>query len=227
MKFVERYESPLGAMTLISDGSALTGVLFDGQKYYPSCVKQLHVQERSRSQVNADSDPGAGSTAGPGTGTSAGSTEESGLRDTTGSTSAEPDSRARAQEILKQTKEWLDIYFGGSEPGFTPPLKVKESDFRQAVCEIMLQIPYGQTMTYGEIASIIAEQKGIPRMAAQAVGGAVGHNPISIIIPCHRVVGTNGSLTGYGGGIQRKVALLELEKVDMSQFFVPEKGTAL
>lgn len=210
MKFVERYESLLGAMTLISDGSALTGVLFDGQKYYPSCANQLETLAKTQSGSASRIDPESGP-----------ESKEAFDSD------SEHDSRSRAHEILKQTREWLDIYFGGSEPGFTPPLKVKESDFRQAVCEIMLQIPYGQTMTYGEIAAIIAEQKGIPRMAAQAVGGAVGHNPISIIIPCHRVVGTNGSLTGYGGGIQRKVALLELEKVDMSQFFVPEKGTAL
>ena len=90
----------------------------------------------------------------------------------------------------------------------------------------MLKIPYGKTVTYGEIAAEIAKQKGIEKMSAQAVGGAVGHNPISLMIPCHRVVGTNGSLTGYGGGIQRKVRLLELEKTDMSSLFVPKKGTA-
>ena len=91
----------------------------------------------------------------------------------------------------------------------------------------MLTIPYGKTMTYGEIAEIIAGQRGVEKMSAQAVGGAVGHNPISLMIPCHRVVGTSGSLTGYGGGIERKVRLLELEGVDMSPFFVPKKGTAL
>lgn len=82
-------------------------------------------------------------------------------------------------------------------------------------------------MTYGEIAEIIAKQKGLSKMSAQAVGGAVGHNSISLIIPCHRVVGTNGSLTGYAGGIEKKVQLLTLEKTDMSSFFVPKKGTAL
>ena len=91
----------------------------------------------------------------------------------------------------------------------------------------MLQIPYGQTTTYGEIAKQMAKMKNIPRMSAQAVGGAVGHNEISIIIPCHRVVGTNGNLTGYGGGIDKKIALLKVEHVDMSQFYVPKKGTAL
>ena len=91
----------------------------------------------------------------------------------------------------------------------------------------MLTIPYGQTMTYGEIADIIAKDKGIARMSAQAVGGAVGHNSISLIIPCHRVVGTNGSLTGYAGGIDKKVQLLTMEKVDMTNFFIPKRGTAL
>lgn len=91
----------------------------------------------------------------------------------------------------------------------------------------MLTIPFGQTMTYGEIAEKIAKQKGLSKMSAQAVGGAVGHNSISLIIPCHRVVGTNGSLTGYAGGIEKKVRLLEMEKADMSGLFVPKKGTAL
>ena len=91
----------------------------------------------------------------------------------------------------------------------------------------MLTIPFGKTMTYGEIAERIAKQKGLPKMSAQAVGGAVGHNSISLIIPCHRVVGTNGSLTGYAGGIEKKVQLLILEKADMSSLFVPKKGTAL
>ena len=88
-------------------------------------------------------------------------------------------------------------------------------------------IPYGKTMTYGQIAAQIAAERGIARMSAQAVGGAVGHNPLSIIVPCHRVVGTNGSLTGYAGGIDRKIKLLTLEGIDMSAFFVPKKGTAL
>ncbi len=129
--------------------------------------------------------------------------------------------------LLRDAKRWLDIYFSGREPDFTPPLRYDSTPFRRTVCEIMLTIPYGRTMTYGEIAAEVARRRGIDRMSAQAVGGAVGHNPISLMIPCHRVVGTNGSLTGYGGGIQRKLWLLELERVDMSCFFVPQKGTAL
>jgi len=114
--------------------------------------------------------------------------------------------------IFTQTIKWLDTYFGGKVPDFTPPISLQTTPFRKAVYEILISIPYGQTMTYGEIANILAEQKGIERMLAQAVGGAVGHNPISIIIPCHRVVGTDGSLTGYAGGLDRKIKLLKLEK---------------
>lgn len=133
----------------------------------------------------------------------------------------------REVPVVREAKRWLDIYFSGKEPDFLPPLNYGSTPFRKAVCDIMLTIPYGKTMSYGEIAVKIAAQHGIKKMSAQAVGGAVGHNPISLMIPCHRVVGTNGSLTGYGGGIERKVKLLELEKTDMSGFFVPKKGTAL
>ena len=129
--------------------------------------------------------------------------------------------------ILAQAKEWLDIYFSGKEPDFTPKLHPIGSPFRQEVWRILLQIPYGQTMTYGEIARQMEKLQNRPHMSAQAVGGAVGHNEISIIIPCHRVVGTNGSLTGYAGGIDKKIALLKLEHTDMSHLFVPRKGTAL
>lgn len=138
-----------------------------------------------------------------------------------------PTARERETPILAEARRWLDIYFTGKEPDFLPPLHPKGSDFRQAVWQILLTIPYGKTMTYGEIARVLAEKQGLPRMSAQAVGGAVGHNEISILIPCHRVVGTGGSLTGYGGGIERKVRLLELEQVNMRGFFVPRKGTAL
>ena len=118
---------------------------------------------------------------------------------------------------LTEAKRWLDIYFAGKEPDFLPPLHPTGSAFRQSVWEILLKIPYGQTITYGDIAN----------MSAQAVGGAVGHNEISVIIPCHRVVGANGSLTGYAGGIDKKIKLLKLERADMAQLFVPKKGTAL
>ena len=129
--------------------------------------------------------------------------------------------------IFEQTRRWLDNYFGGNDPGPTPPLHLQGSPFRLAVWEILRQIPFGKTITYGEIAREIARRQGSKTVPAQAVGGAVGHNPVSIIVPCHRVVGSNGSLTGYAGGIDKKVKLLELERTDMRGFFIPAMGTAL
>lgn len=122
---------------------------------------------------------------------------------------------------LKETRRWLDIYFTGKEPDFMPPIHMSGSPFRLSVWKILRQIPYGKTVTYGEIARMIAQERGIGKMSAQAVGGAVGHNEISIIIPCHRVIGTGGNLTGYAGGIERKAKLLSLEGVDMKHLFIP------
>jgi len=124
---------------------------------------------------------------------------------------------------IDRTVEWLDIYFSGRDPGFTPPLHPGGSAFRRAVGRIMLEIPYGGLTTYGEIARRIAFERGTGRMSAQAVGGSVGHNPVALIIPCHRVVGAGGDLTGYGGGMERKIALLKLEGVDMSGLFLPKR----
>jgi len=124
--------------------------------------------------------------------------------------------------LFQDSKRWLDMYFSGKVPDFTPPLQLQTTPFRKAVWEIVLSIPYGETMTYGDIACKIASQRGIARMSAQAVGNAVGKNSISLIIPCHRVVGQNGNLTGYAGGIDRKLSLLALEKVDLSRFYVPK-----
>ena len=177
MTYTQHYDSPLGGILLAADEEGLTGLWFDGQKYF---ARDLPV-ERTEQETS----------------------------------------------VLAEAKRWLDIYFSGREPDFTPPLHPIGSAFRQSVWEILLQIPYGETMTYGEIARRLAEKQGLSQMSAQAVGGAVGHNEISIIIPCHRVVGTNGSLTGYAGGIDKKVKLLELEHADMAGFFVPKKGTAL
>ena len=133
----------------------------------------------------------------------------------------------KVRPLFADAKRWLDIYFSGREPDFLPPLRYDSTPFRKTVCEIMLTIPYGRTMTYGEIAAEVARRQGLEKMSAQAVGGAVGHNEISVIIPCHRVVGTSGSLTGYAGGVDKKAALLKLERADMSNFFIPKKGTAL
>ena len=177
MTFLQHYNSPLGGILLAADEIGLTGLWFDGQKYFARDLPAEHVEQNT--------------------------------------------------PVLSEAKRWLDIYFTGREPDFTPPLHPIGSVFRQAVWEILLQIPYGQTTTYGEIARQLAAKLGLPRMSAQAVGGAVGHNEVSIIIPCHRVVGTSGSLTGYAGGIDKKVKLLELEHADMHHFFVPKTGTAL
>ncbi len=126
--------------------------------------------------------------------------------------------------IFKETREWLDIYFGGKNPDFMPKYKIHNlTPFRQEVIDIMNSIPFGQTLTYRDISKIIAKNRGLKRMSSQAVGGAVGWNPICIIIPCHRVVGSNGNLTGYGGGMKNKVALLTHEKNDMERYFVSKK----
>lgn len=177
MTYTYHYDSPLGGITLSSNGTELTGLWFDGQKYFGDTLPERY-EEKSLS-------------------------------------------------IFEQSARWLYIYFSGKAPDFTPQLHMQTTPFRKAVWEIMLTVPFGKMMTYGEIAEIIAKQKGLSKMSAQAVGGAVGHNSISLIIPCHRVVGTNGSLTGYAGGIEKKVQLLTLEKIDKSSFFVPKKGTAL
>ena len=130
----------------------------------------------------------------------------------------------KALPIFKETTKWLDLYFSGIEPNFTPKYKINNlTPFRQEVIDIIKHIPFGSTLTYQDIAKRISKKRGIERMSSQAVGGAVGWNPICIIIPCHRVVGTNGSLTGYGGGMNNKIALLTLEKNDMSNYFVPKK----
>lgn len=177
MIFIQHYDSPLGGILLAADETGLTGLWFDGQKYFASDLPAERVEQNT--------------------------------------------------PALSEAKRWLDIYFTGKEPDFMPPLHPIGSAFRRSVWDILLRIPYGQTTTYGEIARQLAEKQGRPRIAAQAVGGAVGHNKISIIIPCHRVVGTNGSLTGYAGGVDKKVKLLEWEHTDMTGLFVPREGTAL
>ena len=177
MEYIHHYASPLGGITMASNGESLTGLWFDGQKYFADTLAA--------------------------------------------------DYEERPLPVFEQADCWLGRYFSGKEPDFTPPLSMKTTQFRRAVWEILLTIPYGQTMTYGEIAERIAEQKGIARMSAQAVGGAVGHNAISLIIPCHRVVGSDGSLTGYAGGIEKKVKLLQMEGADMDRLFIPKKGIAL
>lgn len=113
--------------------------------------------------------------------------------------------------VLDRTREWLDVYFSGREPDFMPPLRLNGTPFQSAVWDLLRRIPYGATVTYGELAEQLSQSRGLARMSAQAVGGAVGRNPISILVPCHRVVGKSGALTGYAGGLEKKSALLRLE----------------
>ena len=183
MTYTQHYDSPLGGILLAADDVGLTGLWFDGQKYFARGLFNERIEQET--------------------------------------------------SVLAEAKRWLDIYFTGKEPDFTPPLHPVGSAFRRSVWEILLQIPYGQTTTYGEIARKLAKETAAvttPKKAgakrhvcAQAVGGAVGHNPISLIIPCHRVVGASGSLIGYAGGVERKIQLLKLEGTDCIKLFVPKK----
>lgn len=126
-------------------------------------------------------------------------------------------------KVLKDTKRWLDIYFSGRVPNFQLPLHFTGTAFQNEVWKQLLEIPYGNTTTYQEISDIITKKLGKKSMSAQAIGGAVGKNKISIIVPCHRVVGTNGNLTGYAGGINKKIALLKLENGFKEEFFIQSK----
>lgn len=137
-----------------------------------------------------------------------------------------PEHEPKETEAIKETKRWLDVYFSGKQPDFLPPIHMCGTPFQKDVWNILLTIPYGKTTTYGEIAKQLAAKHGRARMSAQAVGGAVGHNEISILIPCHRVVGKNGSLTGYAGGIDKKTYLLKLEGGYQENFFTPKHSTA-
>ena len=177
MLHTQHYSSPLGEILLAADDAGLTGLWFEGQKYFAA-----------HADAHAD------------------------------------EARTPA---LDEARRWLDAYFEGKAPDFTPPLHLTGTPFRLAVWGLLLTIPYGATVTYGALAKRLAAQTGRAAMSAQAIGGAVGHNPVSIIVPCHRVVGADGSLTGYAGGVERKRRLLALENADMTGLYVPEKGTAL
>ncbi len=176
MRYTSKYESPLGSILLEADEVGLTGLWFDGQKYFARCP------------------------------------------DNEGEEKAE----AKGLPVLRKARKRIDIYFSGKEPDFQLPLHFTGTEFQKEVWEMLYRIPYGQTTTYGSIAARLAKKKGLKRMSAQAVGGAVGHNKISIIVPCHRVVGASGSLTGYAGGIDKKIALLKLEGALKETFFVPK-----
>ncbi|MHC5229574.1 methylated-DNA--[protein]-cysteine S-methyltransferase [Enterococcus sp. LJL99] len=179
MYYSTTYPSPVGLLTLASDGTALTGVWIENQKYHGDTIySELKLSDNL--------------------------------------------------VIFQQTKQWLTNYFAGKKPAIDElTLHFIGSDFQKIVWEILCEIPYNEVTTYGEIAKKVAKKRGLTSMSSQAVGGAVGHNPISIIVPCHRVVGSNGSLTGYAGGLAAKISLLNLEGLDTDSFFVPTKGTAL
>lgn len=172
MVYTSIYKSILGNITLAADEIGITGLWFEGQKYFAHSLPSKVISGDNAS--------------------------------------------------ISKAKKWLDIYFAGQQPGFMPPLHMMGTPFRQKVWQILLQIPYGETITYGEIARILAKKQGDCPMSAQAVGNAVGHNEISIVIPCHRVVGAKGNLVGYAGGIEKKIALLQLEQVDMSKLYMPK-----
>lgn len=167
MLYINHYQSPLGGMTMSSNGEALTGLWFDSSQQNSSSLKGV-----KREKTNNSS------------------------------------------KVFDEAEEWLNIYFTGRAPDFMPNISLDGTEFQKAVWDILLSIPYGEIMTYGEIADQIAKERGIKRMSAQAVGGAVSHNPIALIIPCHRVVGKNNNLTGYAGGLEKKIELLKLEGVD-------------
>lgn len=170
MGYVAYYESPLGPMTLSSDGVALTGLWFDGQKHFG---------------VSIGENP-----------------QESGL------------------PVFDDTCRWLDAYFSGSIPGFSPLVSADGTAFQKMVWQILMDVPYGDIVTYGDIARAVARRSGVQHMSARAVGCAVGRNPVSLLIPCHRVVGASGRLTGYAGGLDRKRMLLELEKTKIHSLSV-------
>lgn len=163
MDYTYRYDSPLGDITLASDGDTLTGLWFEGQKHFGYSLGTAH--------------------------------------------------EAREFPVFEQAVRWLNVYFSGNEPDFAPPLRFIGTSFQNAVWRLLAEIPYGKTTTYGALAKKLFEREG-KRASARSVGGAVGRNPISLIVPCHRVLGASGSLTGYAGGLDRKRVLLELEGVD-------------
>lgn len=173
MFYSTEYFSPLGTLTMASDGQNIVGLWIEGQKYFGSAMgKEMLLKEDV--------------------------------------------------PVFDKTRNWLDRYFAGCIPDISElPVAPVGSEFRQNVWSILREIPYGELITYGDIAKKMALKMGRKTISSRAVGGAVGHNPISIIIPCHRVIGANGNLTGYAGGIETKIKLLELEGIDISQLSIP------
>ena len=198
------YSSPLGKILILFHEESLLGLYFEGQKEFNDLIKDEEIK-------NFDDGKGF-------------EIKDKNLRcENLGHDKNKVSGEKICDDkILGDTKKWLDLYYSGEEPDFTPTLKFRGTEFRREVWKILLEIPYGETLTYKDIANKLMASGKYERMSSQAVGGAVGHNPISIIIPCHRVVGTSGSLTGYAGGLARKVRLLELEGIDVNKFFMPK-----
>ena len=214
--YTAQYASPLGEITLACNEEAISGLWFNGQKHFGAT---LPAEGNSTAVVPSGHpllDPNGSPLLDP-SGNPLLAPDVHPLLSSDGNPLLAPDGHS----VLEDALRWLDLYFSGQRPDFLPPLRYGSTPFRKAVCDILLTIPYGETMTYGQIAAKVAEQQGIEKMSAQAVGGAVGRNPIALMIPCHRVVGAGGNLTGYAGGLDRKLKLLELEKADTSHFFMP------
>lgn len=171
MEYTITYRSPLGEILLASDGEAVTGLWFEGQKHYAASLS--------------------------------------------------PEREERETPVLARARRWLDAYFRGEDPGGPPPLSPRGTAFQKAVWDILLTIPRGEVRTYAAVARDLAARRGLPSLSAQAVGSAVGRNPISLLIPCHRVVGSDGSLTGYAAGLDKKLRLLALEGADTKKLHFP------
>ncbi|MDR1307038.1 MAG: methylated-DNA--[protein]-cysteine S-methyltransferase [Treponema sp.] len=163
MEYIHKIKSPVGTLTVSSDGKNICGLWIEGQKYFAKTLGK---------DVSEQNLP-----------------------------------------VFEDVRKWLDVYFSGKKPGFMPPLMPKGSPFQKSIWNNLCKIPYGKTTTYGELAKQFELENKDRHMSARAVGGAVGHNPISVLIPCHRVIGKSGSLTGYAGGIAAKTKLLQLEGV--------------
>lgn len=205
MIYKKLYDSPLGEILILGDLEGILGIYFEGQREFDDLINNKEIKNFEDTKNFELKDKNL---------------KGKSLFNEKNKVSGED---ICENKIFDETKKWLDIYFSREEPKFTPKLNIKGSEFRKDVWEILLEIPYGKTLTYKAIAEKLVISGKYKKMSAQAVGGAVGHNPISIIIPCHRVVGASGSLTGYAGGLDRKVKLLELEGVDMNKFFMPKK----
>lgn len=218
MMYLDTYDSPVGTLSLASDGPHLCGLWLEGQKYFQAKLEtRLGMSAPAKGRKKAAIAQGADASLAGGAANEAVPAPER----------LEGEAARAASAGLAAARAWLDAYFAGRDPGALPPVALHGTPFQEEVWAELALIPYGQLTTYGAIAQALSRKHGGKNVSARAVGVAVGKNPVSIIVPCHRVVGATGSLTGYAGGIARKVKLLKLEGVDTSKLKVPTKGTAL